>query len=499
MRLLYIDIDTLRPDHLGCYGYHRNTSPNIDAVANRGVRFESVYTSDSPCLPSRTALGAGQFGIRNGVIGHGGATAEPFSEGASRGFWSRIAMKSWARQFRNAGIPTTTISTFAERHAAYHWLAGFSESINVGKGCMEIADLVTTQALDWIERKARTPDWFCHVHIWDPHTPYRTPADFGDPFEGEPIPAWYTDEVRARHWDLPGPHSAQEISGFSDKGYYESFLRQPMSIPDMRQVKAMLDGYDTGIRYADLHVGRWLNALADAGVLDETAIMISSDHGETFGELGTYCDHHFADEHVNHVQLILDWPGVPGAQGGRVARGKHYHLDIAATTLELAGAQVPSDWDGISFADDLLQGREPSGRDHLVLSHGAWTAQRSVRFGDHLYIRTLHDSFHGLDDEMLFDVVQDPHEQTNLFSQKPQLVAEASHLLESWRDNCLTTSGSGIDPMDTLMAEGGPWHVRGRLLGYAERLRVTGRSAWAEDLLAKHPLEAIGEIPRGGF
>ena len=76
---------------------------------------------------------------------------------------------------------------------------------------------------------------------------------------------------------------------------------------------------------------------------------------------------------------------------------------------------------------------------------------------------------------MLFDVVQDPNEQTNLFSQKPQLVAEASHLLESWRDNCLTTSGSGIDPMDTLMAEGGPWHVRGRLLGYAERLRVTGR------------------------
>ncbi len=66
MRILYIDIDTLRPDHLGCYGYHRNTSPNIDAIAANGTRFTSVYASDVPCLPSRTALVTGTFGIRNG-------------------------------------------------------------------------------------------------------------------------------------------------------------------------------------------------------------------------------------------------------------------------------------------------------------------------------------------------------------------------------------------------------------------------------------------------
>ena len=56
MRILYIDIDTLRPDHLGCYGYHRATTPNIDALAADGVRFANVYASDVPCLPSRTAL-----------------------------------------------------------------------------------------------------------------------------------------------------------------------------------------------------------------------------------------------------------------------------------------------------------------------------------------------------------------------------------------------------------------------------------------------------------
>ena len=62
MRLLYIDIDTQRPDHLGCYGYHRATSPNIDRIAEQGIRFDRVYASDTPCLPSRSALITGRFG-----------------------------------------------------------------------------------------------------------------------------------------------------------------------------------------------------------------------------------------------------------------------------------------------------------------------------------------------------------------------------------------------------------------------------------------------------
>ena len=68
MRILYIDIDSLRPDHLGCYGYHRSTSPNIDAIAAEGVRFTNCYATDVPCLPSRTALFSSQFGIHNGVV-----------------------------------------------------------------------------------------------------------------------------------------------------------------------------------------------------------------------------------------------------------------------------------------------------------------------------------------------------------------------------------------------------------------------------------------------
>ncbi|MGI6730266.1 MAG: sulfatase-like hydrolase/transferase, partial [Bacilli bacterium] len=76
MRILYLDIDTTRPDHLGCYGYQRNTSPNIDQIANDGIVFSNYYCTDAPCLPSRTALFTGTYGIRNGVVNHGGAASQ---------------------------------------------------------------------------------------------------------------------------------------------------------------------------------------------------------------------------------------------------------------------------------------------------------------------------------------------------------------------------------------------------------------------------------------
>ena len=100
MRIVYIDIDTLRPDHLGCYGYHRNTSPNIDALAAEGVRFENCYVSDSPCLPSRAALYSGKCGIRNGAVNHGGARAEMFTDAPNRNFNNTIP-ESYVKQLRH--------------------------------------------------------------------------------------------------------------------------------------------------------------------------------------------------------------------------------------------------------------------------------------------------------------------------------------------------------------------------------------------------------------
>jgi arylsulfatase A-like enzyme len=342
VRLLYIDIDTLRADHLGCMGYHRDTTPHIDALAAEGVVLRDVYASDVPCLPSRTALATGMFGIRNGVINHGGVAADLRPEGPERSFNSTFATKAWASQFYAAGWHTASISSFPFRHSASWWNHGFMEAMNLMRGIgWERADGVLPSALDWLDRNGRPDEWFLHVHFWDPHTPWNAPLEYGEPFAGEPIPAWYTEEIRARDWEMPGPHSAQEITGYQldEHGWAATHPRQTLAVTDMAAAKHMFDGYDTGIRYADDAVGVLVAKLTELGVLDDTAILVSSDHGEGFGELGVYADHQAADEATCHIPAVLRWPGVAPA----VADGLLYHLDVGATVVDLAGIDVPVD------------------------------------------------------------------------------------------------------------------------------------------------------------
>src|SRR3954468_5605167 len=154
MRILYIDIDSQRPDHFGCYGYARPTSPNIDRLASAGVRFDNYYVSDAPCLPSRTAMWSGRFGIHNGVINHGGTASEPFVEGAGRKFRSTLGLTNWMWCLRQLGLKTATISPFGERHSAFHGYAGFSEIYNTGKGGIERADEIFPVAEQWLKRNA---------------------------------------------------------------------------------------------------------------------------------------------------------------------------------------------------------------------------------------------------------------------------------------------------------------------------------------------------------
>ena len=116
MRILYFDIDSLRADHLGCYGYHRATSPCIDSMAADGVQFNGCHVSDAPCLPSRTALFSGLFGIHNGVVNHGGTASEMFNEGVRRDFISQHGQANWMRCLHDQGLRTATISSFGERH-----------------------------------------------------------------------------------------------------------------------------------------------------------------------------------------------------------------------------------------------------------------------------------------------------------------------------------------------------------------------------------------------
>jgi hypothetical protein len=110
-----------------------------------------------------------------------------------------------------------------------------------------------------------------------------------------------------------------------------------------------------------------------------------------------------------------------------------------------------------------------------------------VRFADRLFIRTIHDGFHAAwPDEMLFDLASDPHEQTDLASHEPVTVEWARSTLAEWTSGELARSLAPEDPLDTVVREGGPYHVRGHLGAYVQRLRATDRRHWADVVLARH-------------
>ena len=481
MRVLFIDIDTLRPDHMGCYGYARDTTPNIDRISAEGVRFTQHYCADAPCLPSRASLISGMFGIRHGAVGHGGAAADRKLTGIERGFTDQVDKNNLVYLFRNAGMKTASVSTFGERHSSYWFHAGFNEIYDVGKGGMESGEEVLPHALGWLDRNGADDNWFLHVHLWDPHTPYRAPEPFASAFDGDAPESWITEPIFREHLRHVGPHSANELNMYDD-GTNPAYPRHPGRLESLSDVKKLIDGYDAGTLYADHLVGKLLERVKSLGVYDDMAIVVTSDHGENMGELGIYAEHATADYATCRIPLIIKWPG---CAAGHVDGGLHCNVDLAPTLAALLGARACPQWDGVSFAGAITDGAD-CGRDSLVISQMAHVCQRSARFGDWLYMRTYHDGYHMFDDEMLFNIKDDPHELCDMKRERPELCEKGAKIILDWHDGMMRKSNDGADPLWTVLKEGGPYHTRVDLGAYLARLRATGRAEGAALLEAKH-------------
>ena len=479
MRILMIDIDTLRPDHMGCYGYGRDTTPCMDRIAAEGIRFDNYYTCNAPCLPSRAALATGMYGIHTGVVGHGGTAADMRLEGIYRGFQDTWAQNNLFHIFRRAGMHTVSVSSFAERHSAFWFYAGFHEMYNVGKCGMESAEEVTPLAYNWLQSHAAEDNWFLHFHLWDPHTPYRAPAAFGNPYADCPLPDdWISEEIFQNHLQHVGPHSAQEINMWNDKEN-PAYPRHPGRINTLSDMKTFIDNYDCAVRYADDNVSQLISVLKKQGVYEDTAIIITSDHGENLGELGLYAEHGTADYPCCRIPMIIRWPGM---QSGAADMGLHENIDLAPTVADLLGIPHAPNWDGSSYAETLRKGAD-CGKPYVVLNQCAHVCQRSILQGDYLYIRTAHGGYHLFSGEMLYDIRHDPHETCNLIDLHPEIADRLARQLQSWEYDMMTKSDSDADPMWTVLREGGPLHARGNLYSYADRLRRTGRAKGAEELL----------------
>jgi len=295
-----------------------------------------------------------------------------------------------------------------------------------------------------------------------------------------PAPAWPDQEAIDSHAEVYGPRSALDFM-YSD-GLFETRVpyNAPQAIRTREDVERLFNGYDGAIAYWDHHFGRLLDGLHEIGLADDVAIIVSADHGEAFGEQGSYAEHGLATEAVHRLPMIVRWPGL--TEGGARNDDLLYNIDLGPTLCDLLDLPVPEKWQGRSFAD-VLRGQGQESREYLVLSHGAHTFQRAVRDRDHLYIRTYHPGAFRAEWESLFNVTEDPHLTRDLTATEPELLTLMRSRLSEWWHHYAGRPGAAPDPMQTSLAQGPTLYNDPQL--YAEHLRRTGREHLAEDLLER--------------
>jgi arylsulfatase len=303
--LVFISIDTLRADHLGCYGYPRPTSPVLDAFAARSHRFSRAYCSMPTTLPSHAAMFTGFHPAQLGVTSNRGRLPDQ----------AQTLAEVLAAQGYQTGAFISSVALDASRGLAQGF--GVYDDGEMTRGQRVGANAVAL-AERWIESVQAGP-FFAFVHLYDPHTPYHAP------------------EPQRR--SLQAPDRAEpRIRGF----------RPPDQMPSAEQVAAIVAAYDAEIAYADACIGSLLRRLDELERTQDTIVVVVSDHGETLGELLTtesYAFDHgeFLAAHQLHVPLMISVPSIPGSS---VIDSPLSTVDLFATLLDLLdvpkGAEVPA-------------------------------------------------------------------------------------------------------------------------------------------------------------
>lgn len=450
MRIIYFDIDCLRPDHLGCYGYNRPTSPTIDKIAEQGTCFQNYYCASSPCMPSRTALMSGRFGIRNGVISNHGQGAK-FNIRLRNYVGPVKDNEMFPRLLRANGFDTFCFSNFADRHNAFYYTCNWTEYHTPNlKGGSEIASEVNEPVLRWLKHSATRDNYYLHINYWDVHRIYKMEASWADRFKDYPVTQEWPDEKAIE--------AQQSITGrFTTHGQFPNNVSRvplmPGAINNRKDFEHMITGYDAAIAYTDHHISLVLEELDRQGVLDDAIIIFSADHGDAFGEHSIYSDHVCADECIHRVPLIVRWPGV--APAGGKCDSLLYNVDLAPTIADLLGIEQPTDWDGKSFAENL-KGNKGLDRDYLVWDHGLYTLQRAVRTKNHLMIHTYDDhGYQQFEPVELYDMKTDPYQTRNIRNEQPETVEQCNRHLTEWVEEQRAKGHCISDPLIEIMRERG--------------------------------------------
>lgn len=450
MKVILLVIDTLRADHLGCYGYRRDTSPNIDRLAKEGVIFKNAYPTDVPTQPSFTSMFTGLRGIQVGIVSH--SENENLDE----------KIPCFPEILSRKGITTAAVSTL---YMMRRWFArGFRYYMNPVAGIRRRlqqvdAEEINAMALPWI-KEHRDEDFFIFIHYWDPHALYLPP---------EPYRRLFYDGNE----NDPSNHSLDVLKNQPVWPFTKRHLDAiEKDITDIEYPIAMYDGE---IRYVDDNVRELINLLKDLRILDETAIILTSDHGESLGEHHFYFDHCDVYETTVHVPLIIRYP-VAISSGKKVNSLVQSTISVAPTILNLFRIETPKHMEGKDLIK--LANGEETGWKEIYVNQGLWTGKRAIRTERWKLIKTLDKAFWETPNIELFDIKNDPEEIENLASEEPEIVDELELRMERLLRKKLEKR---IDPLELIVSLGLPpyrWveeaaRGRGMLERYEEwRMRI---------------------------
>jgi len=392
--ILLIGIDSLRADHMSSYGYHNLTTPHMDRFAQGGALFERTYSAHIPTTSGYASMFTGRdaFGTQVVALRHQGPM--------------RPEAKTLAQFCNEAGYNTTSVgfkgNPAARDFAKYIEFPGWGSWAEGRSPKAQNLNDVTVPELDRLA-KSRKP-FFLFLRHMDPHSPYLPPAPYERAF-------YHGNETD------PDNRSMDPVMAFRPfRDFFASWM--PPGITDKDYIIAQYDG---AVAYMDACIQTLFHQLESLGILDDTIVVINSDHGETLYDHDCYFDHHGIYDNTLHVPLIIRYPGKVPA-GLRVP-GYNQHKDLLPTILELADID-PGDYqmDGRSLMQ-LVRGEVTSFESEIYLTECTWMRKHGWRTPEWKLIEALEPDFHFKPPVELYNLIQDPEENHNLAESEPELVA----------------------------------------------------------------------------
>jgi len=451
--VVLIVVDALRPDFLGCYGYGRPTSPNIDRIARRGVVFENAVAHAPWTKTSFSTFLTSLYPFQHGVVG-----------------WESVmpdSVLTLPEALRAAGYSTMAVINMLGITGEFKVTRGVDKLSEADKG---ERDAFGTSA-DAVELMKSAPrPFFIMIHYFDTHRPYRVPAE-------------YVDLVR-KPGD-PDPFSAQSADGAREGE------RPPQEITDRERVL-----YGGCIRYVDDAVGNLLKYLDKAGLSRETIFILTADHGEAFWEHGAMAHGSNLYDEAIRVPLVIDYPRKYNRPQRVDAQVRH--IDLLPTILELAGASDSRRREGTSLCPLIETGKRQAAPARWLPQDAALCECSLKKTPDSRCIRTndlklIVEPATALCE--LYDLRSDPKENVNLWGKGSAAADSFFRLLaripgtslNGWRV-ALTGEPTGMVEVDVTLARGS------RVTGVH---KVSAPGAMAVDVPADSTSLSIRARPRG--